>query len=114
VEGLLQPVHLFFILLILLLVAAPIIVPIRVARYRRAHCTWPKEKATHRLWIGIVVTVAGVLGPAITKAAGTSPVGIACWFLFVAGIYQVSKAVYRRRDIKEAQNTLSALAPTKP
>ena len=86
-EGLLQPTHLFLILLIALFVAAPVIIPIRIARFRRERCTWPLAKAKRRLWIGIVLIVVGLIGAPLTNAPFTSPLGILCWLVYMVGIY---------------------------
>jgi hypothetical protein len=105
-EGLFQPSHLIFILIIILLVVAPIAIPVRVARCRRRHCTWPLAKAKRRLLLGLVALMIGVLGPALMQVLDTALLGIACWFLFATGVYQIAKAVYRKRDIKTAEGRL--------
>jgi hypothetical protein len=106
-EGLLQPTHLMFIIII----AAPIVIAIRVARYRHARCNWSKAKTKKRLWVGIVSIIVSVVVPSIP---GQINLVIPAWFLFVAGLYQTSKAVYRRRDMRSAEDAFISSPPTKP
>ena len=112
-EGLFQPMHLIFILIVVLLLYAPIAIAITVARYRRSHCAWPLAKARRRLRVGIRILVywllIPVLGLVLNSASAFVLVMIVCWFVPVVGVYQISKAVYRQRDIKSA--ILTALAP---
>jgi hypothetical protein len=102
-EGLLQPTHLFFVVLIVLVVLILFGVPVlivRVARVRRARCAWTLAKAKRRLWLGVMLIVLCLLVPPLTAAQGTSPLSIFCLMLFWAGIFQVARAAYRKRDIE--------------
>src|ERR1019366_3528921 len=104
-EGLLQPTHLILILLIVLFVVVPIIITLRVARYRRARCTWPETKAKQHFWVGIGCIIVSVLSPPFLDAPTRLPLEVPCWFLLMVAVYQVSKAVYRKQDIKAARAT---------
>ena len=112
-EGLFQPIHLVFLMLLTWVLLVPIAIAIWVARYRRSHCTWQLAKAKRRLRVGIRILVywllIPVLGLVLNSASAFVLVMIVCWFVPVVGVYQISKAVYRQRDIKSA--ILTALAP---
>ena len=110
-EGLLQPTHLFFVVLIVLIMFGVPVLIVRVARARRARCMWTRAKAKRRLWLGVTLIVVGLLIPALTAAQGTSPISIFCLMLFWAGVFHIARAAYRRRDI-ETTNT-GAVTPVR-
>lgn len=104
-EGLLQPTHLFFILLIALVIGVtwgPVLILVKVARHRRARCAWSAARAKRRLWLGVTLIGSALLIPLLIHAAPTSPIAISAWILVWVGAYQIAKAVYRKRDIKRA------------
>jgi hypothetical protein len=61
-EGLLQPSHLLFILLIVLFIVVPIAITLRIARYLRARCAWPETQLRGWKRIGIIASVVWILG----------------------------------------------------
>src|SRR2546428_10579403 len=75
-EGLLQPTHLFFVVLIVLIMHGVQVLIVRVARARRARCMWKRAKAKRRLWLGVTLIGVGLLIHALSAAQRSSPISI--------------------------------------
>jgi hypothetical protein len=110
-------VHLLLMLAIGL--GVPALICWRVARSKRAQCTWTLTQTKLRIRIGFALVLSSVLififAPFLLRRFDLDPfpsqLGLICWILFLVGVYQISKAIYRKSDIKSAADSQE---PQKP
>lgn len=115
-EGLFQPAHVLLVLLALVIAFGPAIIAVKVARARRARCSWSLAKARRRLWLGIVLIVLSLLPPPIVAqgdlwhALFLTIVMLPVYGLFwAAAAFQIAKASLRKRAIGGAARAASPL-----
>lgn len=102
-------VHVLLVLAISL--GVPALICWRVARSKRAQCTWTLTQTKVRIRIGFALVLSSVLififAPFLLRRFDLDPfpsqLGFICWILFLVGVYQISKAIYRKSDIKSAE-----------
>lgn len=86
-----------------------ILVVINVARTRRNKATWALPQLRKRLWLSIVGIIVGLVLPMLGPAQPGSPVAILSVALTLYSIFVLSKALYRKTDLKKS--TAGAVLP---
>jgi hypothetical protein len=87
-----------------------VLVAINVARTRRDKTTWALQQLRWRLWLSIVGIVVGLVLPTLGPAQPGSPLAIFSIALTLYSVFVLSKALYRKSDLKRPTAAASAAA----
>jgi len=79
-----------------------ILVVINVARTRRKTTTWALQQLRWRLWLSIVGIVIGLVLPTLEPAQPGSPLALLSIALTLYSVFVLSKALYRKTDLKRS------------
>lgn len=77
----------------------PVLAAILAALGRRAHCDWPLPKAKRQVWVSIFIIALSQLG---LLAPPLSPLALLSLVLEVVGVYRLTRAICRKRDLARA------------
>lgn len=76
----------------------PIIITIKVARTRRANCSWSLEKTRSQVWISIPIIILSEV-VYFTTARPFSLVLLLAFALELFAVYRLSTAIFRKKDL---------------
>src|SRR6266478_22638 len=79
----------------------PVLVAVKVARDRRGSCSWPLDKVKSQMWVSILIIVASQV-VIFTPARPFSPLALLSFVVEVFGVYRLSKAIYRKKDLAKS------------
>lgn len=80
-----------------------ILIVINAARKRRGKCNWPLKQAQKRMRLGIVGVVAALSLPLLIPAIQpASPMAILTIMLMLYSVFILSKALYRKTDLRKS------------
>jgi uncharacterized membrane protein YfcA len=79
-----------------------VLVAINVARTRRHKTPWALQQLRWRLWLSMVGIIVGLVLPMLGPAQPGSPLAIFSIALTLYSVYVLSKALYRKTDLKKS------------
>ena len=79
----------------------PVLAAILAALGRRVHCDWSLPKAKHQVWVSIFIIALSQL-VLFAPAQPLSPAALAALFLEVVGVYRLTRAICRKKDLVKA------------
>jgi hypothetical protein len=88
----------------------PVLIAIKVAMDRRSRCDWPLPKAKRQFWFAIfLIALSQVLVFTHPNAQPFSPMVLVELYLEVLGVYRLTRAILRKRDL--AKLTVAPATP---
>jgi hypothetical protein len=91
------------------IVLLPILISIKLAKDNRKSCDWSASMATNQaIAAGLMILLSLLAG--LWNADALSVFGIGRALLLWYGVYQLSRAIFRRRDLK-SQLVVAAVSP---
>jgi hypothetical protein len=79
----------------------PVLVAIKVAKDRRGNCYWPLNKAKSQIWVSVMIILASQV-VVFAPAQPFSPLALLSILVEAFGVYRLSRAIYRKRDLAKA------------
>jgi hypothetical protein len=79
-----------------------ILVVISAARARRDKVTWTLQQLRNRMWLSMVGVIVGLVLPVLGPAQPGSPMAILSIVLTLYSVFVLSKALYRKTDLKRS------------
>jgi hypothetical protein len=82
--------------------AVLILVAINAARARRDKVTWTLQQLRKKLWLSMIGIIVGLVLPVLGPAQPGSPMAIFSIVLTLYSVFVLSKALYRKTDLKRS------------
>jgi hypothetical protein len=79
----------------------PVLAAILAALGRRAHCDWSLPKAKRQVWVSIFIIALSQL-VMFAQAPPLSPLALLSLVLEVVGVYTLTRAICRKKDLARA------------